>query len=50
HIQLLKCGGRFHDPTGIADMVAGSCAVECPTCPHPSINLPLEYTSAAPHL
>ncbi|KAG8214410.1 hypothetical protein J3R82DRAFT_9413 [Butyriboletus roseoflavus] len=31
---------RGHDPKGIEAIQEGKCAVKCPTCPHPGINLP----------
>ena len=40
HLKLLKWGGRGHDPTGIDSTKSGELAVLCPSCPHPSINLP----------
>jgi hypothetical protein len=40
HLKLLKRGGRAHDPSGISGTSRGELAVLCPSCPHPSINLP----------
>jgi len=32
--------GHSHDPAGIAATIEGECAVQCPACPHPGINMP----------
>lgn len=44
---MLKRSGRGHDPLGIESTVDGECAVECPACPHPGKNLPVDWQSAA---
>lgn len=38
HIRMLKRGGLGHDPSGLAGASLGSCAIECPACPHPNIS------------
>ncbi|KAJ3503690.1 hypothetical protein NLJ89_g8322 [Agrocybe chaxingu] len=40
HLKMLKRGGRGHDPSGAVGTANGELAILCPTCPHPSINLP----------
>ncbi|PPR04539.1 hypothetical protein CVT26_002506 [Gymnopilus dilepis] len=40
HLKLLKWGGRAHDPAGIEATAPGELALQCPSCPHPGINLP----------
>ncbi|KAL6306095.1 hypothetical protein BKA93DRAFT_816669 [Sparassis latifolia] len=39
HLKMLKKAGRGHDLTGIEATKVSKCTVECPACPHPSINL-----------
>ncbi len=34
HLHLLKRGGIGMMPGGVADALVGSCAVDCPACPH----------------
>ncbi|TFK59703.1 hypothetical protein BDN72DRAFT_873011 [Pluteus cervinus] len=48
HIKMLKRAGRGHDSSGIAGTKTGECAVLCPACPQPGLNLPdgWEKTSA----
>lgn len=46
HLRLLKRGGRAHAPTGVDGTSPGELAVMCPACPHPTINLPTNWTSA----
>lgn len=48
HIHQLKRSGRGHDPTGAAGTSEGECAVLCPACPHPGINLPNDWKEAGP--
>ncbi|OBZ76107.1 hypothetical protein A0H81_03923 [Grifola frondosa] len=48
HLKLLKRAGRGHDPAGISAIAEGSCAVLCPSCPHPGKNLPDDWASAPP--
>ncbi|RXW12097.1 hypothetical protein EST38_g13758 [Candolleomyces aberdarensis] len=41
HLKLLKRTGRGHDPVrGVSETRPGECALLCPPCPHPGINLP----------
>ncbi|KAF7371413.1 hypothetical protein MSAN_00778000 [Mycena sanguinolenta] len=40
NIQMLKRAGRGHDPAGVMATKAGECALLCPACPQPGINLP----------
>ncbi|KAF6747259.1 hypothetical protein DFP72DRAFT_822049 [Ephemerocybe angulata] len=40
HLKLLKRAGRGHDLGGISGTTLGSCALRCPSCPQPGINLP----------
>ena len=47
HLQLLKRGGRAHAETGVNGTSPGELAILCPACPHPNINLPANWTSAA---
>ncbi|KAE9394197.1 hypothetical protein BT96DRAFT_958865 [Gymnopus androsaceus JB14] len=37
--RALQCG-RGHDPSGVAGTADGELVVQCPSCPHPGINLP----------
>jgi hypothetical protein len=37
HLKTLKRSGRGHDPAGTKE---GECAVLCPACPQPGMNLP----------
>ena len=39
-ILMMKRGGRGHDPGGVSGTQLGECAVLCPACPHPGINIP----------
>ncbi|KAF6742964.1 hypothetical protein DFP72DRAFT_1178678 [Ephemerocybe angulata] len=41
HLKLLKRAMRAHDPTRTAsETKEGECALLCPPCPHPTINMP----------
>ncbi|KAJ6500304.1 hypothetical protein DFH09DRAFT_1375882 [Mycena vulgaris] len=40
HLQMLKRAGRGHDPYGVVATRAGECALLCPACPQPGMNLP----------
>ena len=42
HLQLLKRGGGGHHPGGVELLANGSMAVQCPVCPHPGRNVPVE--------
>jgi hypothetical protein len=46
HLLLLKRSGRGHEPEGVEGTEPGQCAVECPVCPHPGRNVPLEWNKA----
>lgn len=48
HLKQLKRAGRGHDPNGIEAMKEGECAVICPACPHPGINLPDGWETRTP--
>ncbi|KIJ21125.1 hypothetical protein PAXINDRAFT_160454 [Paxillus involutus ATCC 200175] len=39
HLKQLKRTGRGQDPNGIEATKEGECAIKCPACPHPGINL-----------
>ncbi|KAK0237086.1 hypothetical protein EDD85DRAFT_770775, partial [Armillaria nabsnona] len=43
HLKLLKRGGRAHDVKGPEGTQPGDLAILCPSCPHPGINLPLDW-------
>ncbi|KAF9470579.1 hypothetical protein BDN70DRAFT_777251, partial [Pholiota conissans] len=43
HLKMLKRGGRGHDEAGVAGTKDGELAVQCPSCPHPGINLPADW-------
>lgn len=43
---MLKRSGRGLDPLGVESTVDGECAVECPACPHPGKNLPVNWQDA----
>ncbi|GBE78058.1 hypothetical protein SCP_0109400 [Sparassis crispa] len=45
HLKSVKRAGHGHNPAGIAATKPGACAVECPACPHPGINLPVGWES-----
>lgn len=40
HLQMLKWAGRGLDETGARGTSPGELAIQCPTCPHPGINIP----------
>ncbi|KAJ3531990.1 hypothetical protein NMY22_g7930 [Coprinellus aureogranulatus] len=40
HTRLLKRSGKGHDPGGVESTKEGECALLCPPCPHPGINMP----------
>ncbi|KAJ7779971.1 hypothetical protein B0H16DRAFT_1299968 [Mycena metata] len=48
HLMMLKRAGRAHDPSGIFGTQPGECAVLCPACPRPGVNLPDDWENAAP--
>ncbi|KAJ8515304.1 hypothetical protein ONZ45_g7245 [Pleurotus djamor] len=43
HLRAIKRSGMGHEPEGVAATPPGALAVDCPACPHPSINLPLNW-------
>jgi hypothetical protein len=45
---MLKRAGRGHDPAGIDATKLGECAVLCPACPQPGMNLPKGWEDAPP--
>jgi len=45
---MLKRSGRGHDHEGAAATSLGELAIECPACPHPDCNLPLNWDSGGP--
>ncbi|KAI0038982.1 hypothetical protein FA95DRAFT_1585382 [Auriscalpium vulgare] len=49
HIAMVKRAGRGHEDSGIAGTKDGACAVVCPACPYPGINLPDDWASAPPN-
>jgi hypothetical protein len=48
HLLMLKRSGRGHDPKGAAATSLGELAIECPACPHPDCNLPLDWKLGGP--
>ncbi|THU94960.1 hypothetical protein K435DRAFT_667355, partial [Dendrothele bispora CBS 962.96] len=42
-LKLLKRHGRGHDETGYAGTKRGECVVRCAPCPHPGVNLPIDW-------
>ena len=44
--MALKRGGQGHDPAGIDATSNGELLVECPACPHPERNLPVDWEKA----
>ncbi|KAG2048880.1 hypothetical protein BDR06DRAFT_894657 [Suillus hirtellus] len=48
NLRQLRCGGRGHDPGGIAEMKAGELVVLYPACPHPGKNLPSGWEHSPP--
>ncbi|KAF5313625.1 hypothetical protein D9611_010064 [Ephemerocybe angulata] len=50
HLKMLKRAGRGHDTGGVAGTALGSCALRCPSCPQPGINLPNGWASAGPQI
>ena len=45
---MLKQSGCGHDSEGAAVTSLGELAIECPACPHPDRNLPLNWKSGGP--
>ncbi|KAG6825587.1 hypothetical protein H0H92_003169, partial [Tricholoma furcatifolium] len=47
YLRMMKRSGRGHDPSGaVAGTKEGDCAVLCPACPQPGINLPPNWEDA----
>ncbi|KAI0056878.1 hypothetical protein BV25DRAFT_1920621 [Artomyces pyxidatus] len=46
HITMMKRAGRGHDPLGIDGTSPGECAVACPACPLPGVNIPDDWEVA----
>ncbi|KAF8415032.1 hypothetical protein L210DRAFT_3658007 [Boletus edulis BED1] len=46
HLKMLKRAGRGHVAGGAASTHEGECAVLCPACPHPGINIPLDINNS----
>ncbi|KAG6869652.1 hypothetical protein C0992_002451, partial [Termitomyces sp. T32_za158] len=49
HLKLLKRSGCGHDTSGVKGTSPGECAILCPACPLPGINLPSGWESAPSH-
>ncbi|KAJ7092128.1 hypothetical protein C8R43DRAFT_908179, partial [Mycena crocata] len=47
NLELLKRAGCGHVTEGIANSKPGSCALECPACPHPGQNLPPDWKNVS---
>lgn len=45
HVRLMKRMARGHDEGGANGTAEGECAVLCPACPLPGINLPDNWDS-----
>ncbi|KAH9480163.1 hypothetical protein JR316_0006761 [Psilocybe cubensis] len=45
HLHMLKWAGRGHSISGVEGTAPGELAIRCPTCPHPGINLPEDWSS-----
>ncbi|KDQ23709.1 hypothetical protein PLEOSDRAFT_1048587 [Pleurotus ostreatus PC15] len=48
YLTALKRGGRAHVPSGILGTGNGELGIQCPACPTPGVNLPLDWESAPP--
>ncbi|KAI0038767.1 hypothetical protein FA95DRAFT_1476165, partial [Auriscalpium vulgare] len=46
HIKMLKRSARGHSVNGVGGTKPGECAVLCPACPQPGLNLPPDWESA----
>lgn len=46
HLRMLKHAGIGMDTEAMASTKPGAYAVDCPACPHPSINLPDDWDKA----
>ena len=43
HLKDIKRGAAGHATVPVDDLGDGALAMECPACPHPGRNLPLEW-------
>ncbi|KAJ7712326.1 hypothetical protein B0H16DRAFT_1744247 [Mycena metata] len=48
HLLMLKRAGVFHEPGGVGGTQPGRCAIKCPCCPRPGVNLPEGWENASP--
>ncbi|KAJ7715761.1 hypothetical protein B0H16DRAFT_1667046 [Mycena metata] len=48
HLMLLLGGERAHDASGVAGTAQGALAEECPSCPHPGVNIPDGWENTLP--
>jgi len=39
HLKMVIRASRSHDPAGVTATRKGECAVLCPACPHPGMNM-----------
>ncbi|TFK61703.1 hypothetical protein BDN72DRAFT_746198, partial [Pluteus cervinus] len=46
HVKMLKRTGRGHERGGVDATGTGQCAILCPACPHPGLNLPENWENA----
>lgn len=46
HLQMLKWAGRGNDVAGVEGTSPGELAIQCPTCPHPGVNMPDNWKDA----
>ena len=44
--DAVKRSGRGHELEGVEGTKPSQCAVECPVCPHPGRNVPLDWNMA----
>ena len=43
---MLKRAGRAFDSQGVEGTHSGELAVECPACPQPGVNIPVDWEDA----
>jgi hypothetical protein len=48
HLKMLKRAMRGYDPGGVMATQPGECAVLCPACPQPGLNLESDWEKASP--
>jgi hypothetical protein len=46
-VMMLKRAGLGHHPEGTCGGKPGDCAIRCPRCPHPGVNLPEDWEKAS---